>query len=549
MKVNAFLKEVPSQIIERAKDILNKDDLLSFKVKDGIVKATVKGNYAPFYKVEVELKDQEIIDWYCSCPYNGSVCKHVVAVVLKAFNDDFLSTEAKKATKKRKRKTKAELAEEILEKLSCEELREFVREGIRYSKEWRNALLARFAFYADPGGKTLEAKYNAIFRHLVSSYKKHGFIDYYATMELEREVGKLLLTAGKLINAGKLEEACAIAKSVLSGWVKNLQNMDDSAGSTGNVVSEVLEIFKLLYSGGKKEVMDYLLKEGKKKDYRDFDIHYEIADSMAEVIDSQEAAKKLLAFVDNLKYGETIKAKILLKFFPEKYEEFVNANITDFSLADFHLEELIKREDYKEALKFVERVLSSKTPNKFHFFTKKAFILEKLGRKKEALKIYYSFFTTAPSLNFLWDMKKLASPDEWEKLKREAKNLLKGQELLTFLLKEGDFSAWLDTLKKEKERVGKFPDTFLNVVGMLEELPHEIAKEAAKTLLEVSHLMLETYNPNRRLYREFIRSIYPLKDYLGKETIKAHLEEVIQTYPPRHALKDEIQKYLSKIDR
>jgi len=539
MKANSFLQEVPPEIIERAKQILRKDGIITLQIKDNFIEASVKGNYLPFYQIKIKTDGEEIEGWYCDCPYDGEVCKHVVAVILKTF----LGEETSKNI--RKRKTKTELAEEILEKLSFEELKEFVREGIKYSREWRNALLARFAHYADLNTRTPEAKYNAIFRKLVSSYKKRSFIDYYATIELEREVDKLLFSAKNLIERGKLEEAYAIAKSVLSGWVKNLQNMDDSAGSTELVIDGVFEIFKSLYLQGKKDILDYLLKEGSKKDYHDFGIDYKIAYLLVEIIESQEEAQKLLTFVNKFEYGRDIKAKVLLKFFHEKYKEFVKSHITDFSVANFHIKELLNRKAYKEALVYVEEILSHlKGRNKAHFLEKKAIILEKLGKNSEALKIYHSFFTLDPSLNYLWKMKELASPEEWKEIKKEARKLLREVNLLKFFLKEREFSEWLKALEQEKKNIGKSSISFRDVVTMLKELPEEIAREAAWKLLEVSHLMLETYNPNRKLYREFITSIDPLKYYLGENTIKVFLEKVIALYPARKALKDEIQKYL-----
>lgn len=46
------------------------------------------------YRVEIELKGGQIESWYCDCPYAGTICKHVMAVVLaiRENRKDFLTS-------------------------------------------------------------------------------------------------------------------------------------------------------------------------------------------------------------------------------------------------------------------------------------------------------------------------------------------------------------------------------------------------------------------------------------------------------------------------
>ena len=42
--------------------------------------ATVEGT--DDYNVEISMDGNEIESWYCDCPYEGEICKHVVATLL-----------------------------------------------------------------------------------------------------------------------------------------------------------------------------------------------------------------------------------------------------------------------------------------------------------------------------------------------------------------------------------------------------------------------------------------------------------------------------------
>ncbi|MCD8166348.1 MAG: SWIM zinc finger family protein [Bacteroides sp.] len=50
------------------------------KIDSGTYEATVRGS--DDYAVEIELENDQVIDYFCDCPYDfGPVCKHIVAVL------------------------------------------------------------------------------------------------------------------------------------------------------------------------------------------------------------------------------------------------------------------------------------------------------------------------------------------------------------------------------------------------------------------------------------------------------------------------------------
>ena len=96
MKISEIFDEIPYKIFERGEDYYENDYILSLDYDDkkNIIKSKVEGSgFNPYYiKVEIN-NDDEIIDYYCNCPYDyGDICKHLVAVFLAINNGDHLET-------------------------------------------------------------------------------------------------------------------------------------------------------------------------------------------------------------------------------------------------------------------------------------------------------------------------------------------------------------------------------------------------------------------------------------------------------------------------
>lgn len=94
---------------------------------DDVVTAAVRGS--SLYDVTVDLADG--IDVRCTCPYDGAgECKHVVAVLLDITADP--------------PQDESEYIETVIEDVSADELRAFVRDALAEHSDLRDQFLARF---------------------------------------------------------------------------------------------------------------------------------------------------------------------------------------------------------------------------------------------------------------------------------------------------------------------------------------------------------------------------------------------------------------------
>ena len=71
------------KILKRGSEYCTNRAVLNLKVTENKITAVVNGS--DLYQVEINLKNEEVVDMHCSCPYaqNGKNCKHMAAVLYK----------------------------------------------------------------------------------------------------------------------------------------------------------------------------------------------------------------------------------------------------------------------------------------------------------------------------------------------------------------------------------------------------------------------------------------------------------------------------------
>lgn len=543
MKLEEFWLKVPQIILERGEEIRGKGGILRITQEKDRIKALVEGTHHPYYEVEIQIDGEDLRNWFCSCPHEGEICKHVVAVIKEAFSPKELMT------RKNKRKTKAEMVTEILEKLSPEELRELVRELVEKESAVRDFLLARFFHYTDFRTGNFEAKYNALFQNLLQTYSRKGFLDYYATMDFGEKILQVIASAKVLLEKGDTEQSFFIAKCMLKNWVKNLSKMNDSSGTTYFVLEGVFDLFVKLYRAGKREVFDFLLEEARNKIYQSWGIENDIIKVLIDLSDSPDKARELLNLLDTLPHRELHKTRLFLKFFPEDYDKLVREAISNREIAQFHLEKLMKEKSFDKALEYVDLVLSiPEIPRKEDFLEIKAQILENLDYKDEAFRIYHQLFEKTLSLEFLHRAKKIASEEKWQELKENAEKILTNYTLLKFLAEEKEYEKFLEKLKESLRHITYDLEIWEKTISLIMEFPVDKRYAAAEILLEAVPFLLRDRS-SRKFYRKFLSASHPIFELIGRKRTEEFLRSLISSFPRKSSLKDEIEKQLKTLSR
>jgi hypothetical protein len=130
--------------------------------------------------------------------------------------------------------------EALLQKISLEEYREFMRHYVAKSKEFQTEVEV---YFADKDDRIdVSQKYADLVRKLIRKYSDRGYVDYRATAGLSEEVDRLLQTGYNLAGKGNYLDAFLVAKPVLHAMAEVLPNSDDSAGNLGSTIDNVVQL-------------------------------------------------------------------------------------------------------------------------------------------------------------------------------------------------------------------------------------------------------------------------------------------------------------------
>jgi len=197
--LNQFEQYIDETILKRGLSYFKNEHVHEpEEISPGEFEAIVEGTED--YSVQLTLKNGIITEYVCDCPYDmGPVCKHVVAAIFHLQQDEFdLNKKTKtvktgKTTKTAKHKTVSEQVNELLEKTTHEELKQFVREKVVQNAPFRDLFLSSFAQHNSDESKELYIK--QVKSILRTSSDRHGFIDWSASRLVGNAVDNLLESA------------------------------------------------------------------------------------------------------------------------------------------------------------------------------------------------------------------------------------------------------------------------------------------------------------------------------------------------------------------
>jgi uncharacterized Zn finger protein len=141
--IQNFEKQLNAVMLQRGKQYHEEGAVADLEENAGRLTAEVEGTET--YNLSVTLKnDKEIVAYNCDCPYDGAICKHVIAVLFEI--RDELATRIivpKKGTKKNQ-------FEDLLLKISADEYRVFIKDYALTNKDFK---MVFELFFAEKDGR------------------------------------------------------------------------------------------------------------------------------------------------------------------------------------------------------------------------------------------------------------------------------------------------------------------------------------------------------------------------------------------------------------
>jgi hypothetical protein len=232
--IDNFDKEISAAIVRRGKDYFADGAVSALEETDNEWSAEVSGT--DDYMVEVQLDDSgAVTEWSCDCPYDGSVCKHVVAVcfaIRKERGRHIMPLSAKKP--------KNDFAS-LLDKITRDEYKEFI---LRYAAADKDFKMKFELAFSDKSDLDVGKKYGDLIRKIIRHHSDRGFLDYHATGKVSREIGKLIRDGQEMIARKNFLGAVPLAEACLKELSAVIGECDDSNGEISGLMDDAIALLE-----------------------------------------------------------------------------------------------------------------------------------------------------------------------------------------------------------------------------------------------------------------------------------------------------------------
>jgi len=565
MKMQIPLKEFEQYtdeiILQRGLDYyengqVNEPEELSLGVFNAIVEGTLD------YTVEVNLHNENIVYFNCDCPYDlGPICKHIVAVLYylreEIFKVKTKSSISKKSGKKKPtpQKNFTNQVNELLKKISHEELKQFIIEKVEHNPPFRNIFLSAFSYLNNQESKELYI--NQVKSILRNASARDGFIDWSAAHQVDSEVSELLDSAQNQYETKNYKSAIFICTAVMEQMTEALQYADDSNGDIGGSIERA---FGILYNMAgeelteeiRKQLFEYCLAAYESQIYSGWDWHMGMLEIAEEIFKTDKEAQQILTLTEKTQESEykqeitqSIKYSILKKIKKEREaESFLEQNVSNPILRREALANAIKKKEYEKAISIAHDGINHDMKDKPGLAKEWYDWLLKIAQKQKDTEkiIEYSRFLFIDNFRHEQDYYKLLKqyvlPEKWNSFVEEMiKEIVGKKRWLDFDLIAGIYieEQWWGRLL---ELIKKNPS--LNVIENYErylskDYPSELVKLYSDAITE--YLKNNIGRKHYQIICKFLRRIIKLGAREKSDELIACFRA---EYPKRRALMEEL---------
>lgn len=475
MTLSNFENYVPSKILARGEEYYITDAIESLEeVSPGVWNATVIGSDE--YSVNVCLKGDEVISWDCDCPYDGDLCKHVVAVLLTIRNnkkkkcftpqvEEVLVERVEEAPMLTEEEAPVEMVDENIKKLVSfiepKVLATFVSEYASTHTDLKEALQQRFAPVVNKTNPVTDYS-KAVRDCFVISYRKPSSYNRYADYDEESDIDLEIISSQLNIF---LDKAVFLLEQK----------------SFGDVASIILQIFRSI-----GECCD------EDQEYEVYDQEYLFTDSL------ETAVRLLLELAENKEVPQSLKDSVL----DELCDIATFDSYKDYGLFEIEtlLDDFNRISQTKEgAMTFIDKMLSEENKDSYRraeLITQKIELLHALDRHKEAEKIIESYLYLPPIRKI-----KIARLLEDKKSEEALQTIDEGIKIAVELENRGTVFDW----KKEKLNIYQQTNNISQIIVTAKEM---FISDSEK--MDSYHLLKKYISPGE--WKPFLKSIMEQAD-------------------------------------
>ena len=575
--LNEFEQHIDEDILKRGLRYFKKGCVTSVdELSGGEYEAIVEGSDT--YIVQLHVKNGSVTTFNCTCPYDwGPVCKHEVAVMFYLQQDELGLKAKKKSTTKtstlsdvagkekkavKKKRTIREQLEEILEKLSPEEMRSYIGEFCGKDKTFRDLFLAQYLHLIQPVTQEIYSK--QIRAVLKSASGRYGYIDYAGARQVGNSMYHLYQLAEKAMNAGSWREAMYMGRAIMEEMTIAIERGDDSNGDLGGSIDNGQDIlFRIAQectdSGIRSELFEYSIDAYHRELFEGWDWHYNMLDLAIELQKTEDEKMRILHYLDQIKpkndgwdfrYEEAQKQRLKLIRKTEgkiRANDYLEANITN---SDFRRELILKaieEKNYAKAVALAEKGIAADRKDKPGLAAEWKWHLlnvyqlqndpEKSVELARNLFLYSGRFSTKEMYNI---MKKYVPAADWKVFFEQlVADRIKSEQWVSFYT-IADMYTWENQWEKLLSLLIKNPS-----IDNISHVEKYLAKQYAEQLVDLYSKEIQVFiekNISRSHYRTACKYIRRMKKLGGQDKTEELIAFLRSTYPQRRALMEELDK-------
>lgn len=581
MELTSFENHIGSTILQRGKAYYEDGHIESLEeVENGAWTATVIGSEDYFVEIEFS-KRGTVKDCQCDCPYDGDLCKHVVAVLYAIRDEQTIKLNEKQKTST-KRKTKLSF-QGLLNKISTDELKAFI---LQYGKK-SNSFKSDFELYFAEKDENfdIEKQVRDQIRKTIRTYSKRQFIDYGSSGKLACELDKILMQGQHYLSKNNLLDASTLTMVYIQEVMPTITYADDSNGALGDVIDSGISLLSDIAVQAptvlKEKIAGYLNKELQKELYFDYgnfgrdmtDLYAQLCLDIGKVDDFLDFADVAIdkARLERYDYRSSffteLKASILQKANrTDEAQQLMEQQIHLPKVRKILVEKAIEDQRLEEAKKLLAEGIrlaeEAEHPGTVRDWEETLLRIAEIEKDITMVRFFTEKFAFGRffNSNYYRRWKSTYTSAEWadiigdkidsirEKVSREVQGSYWKNEEYWLLYKLGPiyveeqmFDRLLDLVKRQNDL-----DTILGYHKYLYKVyPAELMK-LYEPLLDQHAKSADNRSAYQR-FLEIVLSIY--KDIpSGRETLKAQMLQWKIVYRHRPAMTDELNKVLKKIN-
>ena len=555
MKIN-FEKLFDEKILKRG---------YNYYLEDAVHDVTRNGNHyeglvygTEIYEVQIEIDDNgNVEDMDCDCPYaEENNCKHMVALLYYLENDGEI--ESKKAIRN------TDNYDKILDKISENEIKEFVLEKIYENFDFQNEFRSHFVQYFEKTPKKVYEK--RIAQSIYQAIGRKGFIEYNETYKFSNAMYDYIQEANNLIKHNEYQAPFWIASLIL----EELPDLpiDDSDGTTSYVESECIEVIEEILEKCKNnniiiEIFNWMLEVIKKDTLGDYS--YEVERLLDEYFTEDKFVNEKLKVIDekiqklkqqekyyysDYKMEELIKTKIALLYQLNMDKEAIKTikeNIYYVSIRRMLIDIEMEKGNIDNVEKLLQEGMEISLKQGYHGrvidYIEELLSIFKAQNQKEKYKNLVEealFKYSRGDFKYYKKLKELYTEEQWKSIRD---NIIK-------TLENDEKNYHIDDLRQiyvEEQYYKKLYHSVMDTALFEIVIKYEkyLKKDFEKQLLEeyqkiANEKVKFTGKRNYEYVREILQHMKMLKN--GEELVKKMVEEYKIKYANRRLLLGELNK-------